>query len=202
MSEGNKQISRKEFELVTEKFQRNEKILIQAYKSLKEKERKLKELNEELKSTEEELRQTNENLSSTNEQLSSQKEELEATLNKLKETQSNLIQSEKMASLGVLTAGVSHEINNPLNFIMGGYTGLDNHFKELGQPPDEKINILLNSIKTGVDRAADIVKGLNQFSRENETNKDWLVIFTIFPSKLRIVFLIFLIESVRSKLID
>src|SRR6187401_2276431 len=46
-----------------------------------------------------------------------QKKKIEHTLNELKETQAQLIQSEKMASLGELTAGIAHEIQNPLNFV-------------------------------------------------------------------------------------
>lgn len=93
--------------------------------------------------------------------------ELKTTMQHLKTTQSNLVQSEKMASLGVLTAGVAHEINNPLNYIMGGYIGLDRYFKE-NKTKDEDIPILLESIKVGIDRASEIVKGLNQFSRDDE----------------------------------
>ncbi|GAF04281.1 ATP-binding protein [Saccharicrinis fermentans] len=94
--------------------------------------------------------------------------ELEETIEKLKETQSTLIQQEKMASLGILTAGVAHEINNPLNYILGGYTGLDFYFQE-NKIEDEDVQLLMDSIKTGVDRAADIVSGLNQFSRTQNT---------------------------------
>ncbi|MGE5394148.1 MAG: sensor histidine kinase [Candidatus Saccharibacteria bacterium] len=50
-------------------------------------------------------------------ELTKQKEELEHTLNELRTTQAQLIQSEKMASLGELTAGIAHEIQNPLNFV-------------------------------------------------------------------------------------
>jgi C4-dicarboxylate-specific signal transduction histidine kinase len=49
--------------------------------------------------------------------LKEQKEEIQTTLDKLTSTQSQLIQSEKMASLGELTAGIAHKIQNPLNFV-------------------------------------------------------------------------------------
>jgi len=129
----------------------------------------LEAANEELKSTNEELRSTNEELYDKNEIIDKQNSELKITMQHLQETQSNLIQAEKMASLGVLTAGVAHEINNPLNYIMGGYVGLENYINEKGLQHDEIFPTLLNSIKLGVDRATDIVKGLSQFSRDNDT---------------------------------
>src|SRR5690606_4841790 len=49
--------------------------------------------------------------------LKSSNEELAKTLNELKETETQLVESEKMASLGQLTAGIAHEINNPINFV-------------------------------------------------------------------------------------
>jgi signal transduction histidine kinase len=115
------------------------------------------------------LESANEELYSKSEIIDEQNSELKTTMQHLQETQSSLVQAEKMASLGVLTAGVAHEINNPLNFIMGAYIGLENYFNETGEYKDEKIQILLNSIQTGVDRASDIVKGLNQFSRNNDS---------------------------------
>ena len=59
----------------------------------------------------------NEELAALNAEIKNQKEEIEKTLTKLKEAQAQLIQSEKMASLGELTAGIAHEIQNPLNFV-------------------------------------------------------------------------------------
>jgi signal transduction histidine kinase/ligand-binding sensor domain-containing protein len=85
----------------------------------------VEKLNEELISTNEELNHNNEELFSVNEALATQKKQLEDTLAMLKQTQIQLVQSEKMASIGVLTAGIAHEINNPINFISSGITGLE-----------------------------------------------------------------------------
>ncbi|MEO6849869.1 MAG: hypothetical protein ABI203_10975, partial [Mucilaginibacter sp.] len=62
-------------------------------------------------------KKANELLQQRNEQIESQHKALAQTLNELKTTQSQLVQSEKMASLGELTAGIAHEIQNPLNFV-------------------------------------------------------------------------------------
>ncbi len=96
-------------------------------------------------------------------------EALKATLKNLNETQAQLLQSEKMASLGILTAGVSHEINNPLNFITTAYHG----FLDMGlEDQNEDAAFFLEALKTGVERAGDIVKSLNQFSRSNKSTDE------------------------------
>src|SRR5680860_18700 len=60
-----------------------------------------------------------------------QKQELQKALQQLKQMQAQLVRSEKMSSLGVLTAGIAHEINNSINFIHGGAIALEMSFKDL-----------------------------------------------------------------------
>jgi len=120
-------------------------------------------------------------------ELRQQKEALEETVNELRSTQAQLVQSEKMASLGELTAGIAHEIQNPLNFV--------NNFSEINYElieelrverlkPEEERDIqleddLLNDIKANEEkinhhgkRADAIVKGMLQHSRVNTGQKE------------------------------
>ena len=132
----------------------------------------VKEKTEEIEATNEEIRATNDVLFQKNEIIQLQNEELKDALHHLKDTQSQLFQAEKLASLGVLTAGVAHEINNPLNYILGAYEGLSVVLDEETKRKSEHIPVLLNSLKEGVDRVSKIVKGLNQFSRVTEANDE------------------------------
>ena len=65
------------------------------------------------------------------EEIASQRDNLEQTYNNLVNTQEQLVQSEKMASLGQLTAGVAHEINNPINFVSSGIDSLRTNFTDI-----------------------------------------------------------------------
>jgi signal transduction histidine kinase len=177
-------VSREKLELLNEKLHRNEMILIQAFKSLKEKELKEKELNRELRDSQEEIKLSNELLHSTNLLLISQKEELEKALNKLKETQTQLIQAEKMASVGILTAGVAHELNNPLNFIQGGKNAIESLIPIHIKQNNEKFAPLLEIIQTGIDRASQIVNSLNHFSRNNNSKTELCDIHAILENCL------------------
>ncbi len=73
-----------------------------------------------LEEQKDELEMANVKIRSQSLDLLDKNSELESVIEELKATQQHLVQSEKMASLGTLTAGVAHEINNPLNFISGG----------------------------------------------------------------------------------
>lgn len=94
---------------------------------------------------------------------------LEDTLTQLHERQNQLIESEKLASLGLLSAGIAHEINNPLNFILGGYHGIKEYLNDSSEQY-EKVRFYLEAIKEGVDRTSKIVKGLNQYTRVGDSN--------------------------------
>jgi len=96
--------------------------------TLKEEIKKLKEI---IKSQKEEIKKQKEEVVSTTKTAQLQKRELGFTVENLKLAQSQLIQSEKMASVGVLTAGIAHELNNPINFVSGNVYPLQQDLDEV-----------------------------------------------------------------------
>lgn len=110
-------------------------------------------------------------------------EELKQSLEHLKATQSQLIQSEKMASLGELTAGIAHEIQNPLNFV-NNFSEVTNELvdemnEELNKGDLEEAKAISSDIKQNLEkinhhgkRADSIVKGMLQHSRSSSNIKE------------------------------
>lgn len=128
----------------------------------------VKERTDELETVIEELRAINDEVFTKNLKINEQNSELQIAFKNLRESQTQLLQAEKMASLGILTAGVAHEINNPLNFIIGGCLGLENHLNSDEIVVPSRIALFLDSINTGVNRVSDIVKSLSQFSSKRD----------------------------------
>jgi signal transduction histidine kinase len=145
------------------------------------------------------LYRNNKQKQKTNALLKQQKEKVESTLTELKSTQAQLIQSEKMASLGELTAGIAHEIQNPLNFV--------NNFSEVNEElltemKDEmskgKIDDALALADDAIEnqkkinhhgkRADAIVKGMLQHSRSNSGVKEPTNINALADEYLRLAY--------------
>lgn len=97
------------------------------------------------------------------------KEEVEAKTLELKETQGELVQSAKLASLGTLSAGIAHEINNSLNYVNGSIRPLE---KIIAKVEDEKLqakaNNLLDLMKDGLKLTFDIIKSLRNYTGLNQ----------------------------------
>lgn len=127
--------------------------------------------------------------------IQAQSTELRQTLAKLQQSQAHLVQSEKMASLGQLVAGIAHEINNPINFISANLSYVGDYVTDLltltqlthqpgsavdrsalhKQADEIDVNFILHdlpktlsSMQTGTDRIRKIVRSLCNFSRLNE----------------------------------
>jgi len=127
-------------------------------------------------------------------------------MTELKDTQSQMVQSEKMASLGILVGGVAHEINNPVNFVQGGIQNVAIHLKELKdfifeiagenasnqllQSFEErfaKLSVFFETILSGSARIQTIVSDLNTFSRLDEADKKAVHILGNIESTLRLI---------------
>lgn len=128
-------------------------------------------------------------------ELKAQADRLKTALSQLKRTQTKLIQSEKMSSLGQLVAGIAHEINNPVNFIHGNLSHVQNYIQDMMkivrcyqahypvpiptvQELSEDLDIdyivqdlpkLIGSMKSGTERIRQIVLSLRSFSRLDES---------------------------------
>jgi len=131
--------------------------------------------------------------------LEAAKQQVDKTLTDLKQTQQQLVQSEKMASLGELTAGIAHEIQNPLNFV-NNFSEVSNELIDEMNAEIEKGNIeearaIANDIKQNLEkinhhgkRADAIVKGMLQHSRSSSGVKEPTDINLLADEYLRLAY--------------
>ena len=96
--------------------------------------------------------------------LSKQNRALTSAIEQIRETEMQLVQSEKLASLGRLSAGIIHEINNPLNFTMTGLFALRNKSKQFPMKERGEFEEILNDVEEGVRRVRNIVSDLRTFT--------------------------------------
>ncbi len=141
--------------------------------------------------------QLNKLLQESNEELLLKTEELEQTIHLLEDAQKQLVQQEKMASLGMLTAGIAHEINNPINFISGSQQAIESLLDELWNSLNiyrenalkyspqnityeletnnsiqveelyNSIKLMLRNIEIGIERTTGIIRSLKAFVRSD-----------------------------------
>lgn len=132
-------------------------------------------------------------------ELTLQKEELQHTLEELKSTQAQLIHSEKMASLGELTAGIAHEIQNPLNFVNNfsevSTELLKEMVDEINKGNHQEVKSIANDLVGNLEkinfhgkRADAIVKGMLQHSRTSTGKKEPADINHLCDEYLRLAF--------------
>jgi signal transduction histidine kinase/ligand-binding sensor domain-containing protein len=165
-------------------------------KMVKERTRTIEEQNEEIKATNAELEEQKEEIMVTNtqleeqkeeleqqkEELAQQKEELQITLDHLKETQAQLIQSEKLAALGGLVAGVAHEINTPVGISLTAASSLEEDTEKMaGLYKEDKLsradfkdylntaNKSAKLILANMQRTATMVQSFKQVSADQST---------------------------------
>ncbi len=127
------------------------------------------------------------------------KQNIEKAYDQLKSTQSQLIQSEKMASLGELTAGIAHEIQNPLNFV-NNFSEVSSELLaemdgELDKGDIDEAKAIAADVRQNLEkinhhgkRAADIVKGMLQHSRTSSGQKELTDINVLCDEYLRLAY--------------
>jgi signal transduction histidine kinase len=126
-------------------------------------------------------------------------EELNNSIKNLKLTQTQLIQAEKMASLGELTAGIAHEIQNPLNFVNNfsevSSELVDEIFEEIDKGDINEVRALTGDLKSNLEkithhgkRAGDIVKGMLHHSRKSTGQKEMTDINALCDEYLRLAY--------------
>lgn len=117
--------------------------------------------------------------------ISKQNQVLESTIEQLKETETQLVQSEKLASLGRMSAGIIHEINNPLNFATTGLFTLRNKSKYLAREQQEEYMEILKDVEDGIVRVKNIVSDLRMFTHPETESRDQIELSEVVSASLR-----------------
>ena len=118
-------------------------------------------------------------------QLVRQKQILESTLEELKDTEMQLVQSEKLASLGRFSAGIIHEINNPLNYAKTGLFALRKMGRRIAEADQADYNDILADIENGLTRVAGIISELRGFTHPDQDRIDDVPVSEAVESALR-----------------
>ena len=118
-------------------------------------------------------------------ELDKSRKALEASLQQLKENEIQLVQTEKLASLGRMSAGIIHEINNPLNFATTGLFTLRNKGKYLAAEQQEDYNEILTDVEEGIKRVKTIVSDLRMFTHPETESRDQVEVAEVVASALR-----------------
>jgi len=117
--------------------------------------------------------------------LSKQNGVLETTIEQLKETEIQLVQNEKLASLGRMSAGIIHEINNPLNFAATGLYSLRQKGRLLSAEEQEDYAEVLKDVEEGISRVKTIVSDLRSFTHHQDDQIDQVDVAEVVESALR-----------------
>jgi signal transduction histidine kinase len=117
--------------------------------------------------------------------LSKQNQVLETTIEQLKDTETQLVQTEKLASLGRMSAGIIHEINNPLNFATTGLFTLRNKGKYLAPDQQEEYQEVLKDVEDGIKRVKNIVSDLRMFTHPETESRDQVEVAEVVAASLR-----------------
>jgi len=111
--------------------------------------------------------------------------ELDRNLEQLKEAEMQLVQNEKLASLGRMSAGIIHEINNPLNYATTGLFTLRNKGKHLAPEQQEEYQDVLQDVEEGIARVKTIVSDLRTFTHPDTESRDQVEVPEVVAAALR-----------------
>lgn len=118
-------------------------------------------------------------------ELSKQKQRLESALEQIKDTETMLVQSEKLSSLGRMSAGLIHEINNPLNFAVQGLHLIRKGLTKTSPEIQMDLNEIVTDIENGVNRVVTIISDLRGFTRTEDRRHTRLSVNELIQTVLR-----------------